>query len=80
MKIANLPEVIQISKDLDFTKYQLDKLRKLNEPSKTAWTIQGNDRDNSVVIPIKLKEMISAEITKLYNSQIEQYNETLTNL
>ena len=41
MKVANLPEVIQISKDLDFTKYQLDKLRKLNEPSKTAWTIQG---------------------------------------
>jgi hypothetical protein len=80
MKVANLPEVIQISKDLDFTKYQLDKLRKLNEPSKTAWTIQGNDRGNSVVIPTKLKEMISTEINKLYLSQIEQYNETLSTL
>ena len=80
MKVSNLPEVLKISKDLDFTRNQLDKLRKLNEPSKTPWTIQGNDRSNSVVIPLELKEKISKEINTLYLSQIEQYNETLTNL
>ena len=41
---------------------------------------KGNDRGNSVVIPTKLKEMISTEINKLYLSQIEQYNETLSTL